>query len=223
MDHKWEDITQHLYDNIKPISGRLISLVDRGVKNKGKVENIWIEFEMNEFMYEDPFYGYQSSTSMFKMNIELWTYIERLRLKSIFELENLIIFCDKKDRIGAFSNSLNMTVPKIKFGKIQDYSLPVIVEYCMTNSDSYGMMTGTIDDHITCSGLFQVTLEIEDLILLLPKNIDPSDYSKYLDKNIYNSGNIRISEDLNHDHNQSIYYRIPYSSQRRKQWWKFWE
>lgn len=223
MEHSWKDITSDLYSKIKPIGGTLNSQIDQSFKSRRSIENFWLEFNMNDFSYFDPFYGEQKSTSPFKMTIELWDYMAQLEINSVFELENLVIEGGKEDRIGAFSNSLHFTVPKLKFGSIVNLTIEVEVEYSLTNSESYGMMNGTIKDHINERGKFLTDLSIKELQVLVPNNTEPLEIAKFLDNNIYEPKLIRLAEDLNWSSPNYKGYYVPYKIVKRdtKIWWHF--
>lgn len=195
MSHDWKEIVTDLYDKISPISGTINSRIDNSFVSKRKLDNVWVEFEMNDFMYEDPFYGEQKSTDPFKMNFSLWDFLGSKNIKTIFDIEDLELQLDKKDFIGSFSNSLDFSVPYLKFGKIDKNQVPLEMEYILSNSDSYGMMTGTADDHIALSGRIALKLEIEELLLLVRKGDDPATITKYLDNNIYNVNELRDAKD----------------------------
>lgn len=218
MEHKWQEITQHLYDHIKPLGGEVHSRIDTLYPRRNKVENIWIEFDMNEFMYVDPFYGEQKSTSMFRMNIELWDYIAKSSIHSIFDLENFTLKCDQEDLIGSFSNSLHFSVRVIKFGQIRDRLIDFEMEYCMTNSDSYGMMTGTIKDHMTTYGTMQTTLKLNDLLVCVRKDKSPSTIARYLDPKIFDLDNITLAKDLNRSYPNEDEYWVPYRADYKNQY-----
>lgn len=162
MEHDWRVITSDLYAKIKPIGGTLSYKIGSDFRLEETIKDLIVEFEMNDFMYMDPFYGEQKSTAPFKMFIELGEYISTLKLKSIYEIENVLIKGKPEDSIGAFSNSLHFTVPHLKLGVIKDLTIEVYMEYSMTNSDSYGMMTGYIKDHISQKGSFKTTLAIKE-------------------------------------------------------------
>ena len=127
MDDNCEQITCDLYSKIKPIGGRLFSQINSTYSYKKRLGKVWIEFDMNEFDYLDPFYGEQKSTAPFKTEISLWEYIEPLNIDNIFNLENLVLNCEAKDRIGAFSNSLHFTVPILKFGRINNNQIDIFL------------------------------------------------------------------------------------------------
>lgn len=160
----WKDVTPDLYNKIKPTGGSLTGYVDDSFI-KTNVIRFYIEFEINDFVYIDPFYGEQKSTSMFKMNIALIDVFQKLSIRNLQELEHLEIKWSKTDLIGSFSNSLHFSVPFMKFGRIIENKISFEMEYCLTNSYSYAMMDGTIEEHIQQSGKVKTILTIDDLIV----------------------------------------------------------
>ena len=172
MDRDWRKITNHLYKNISPLRGDLSGrIVEDYILGQKKIQTIWIEFDMNEFMYMDPFYGEQLSTSPFRMVVRPLDSKKERPIHSIQDLENMVIEESRSYIKGAFSNSLHFTAPIIKFGKITGNQISFEMEYCLTNSDSYGMMTGTIEDHVTSFGQIKVDLEINEILLLKNQEI----------------------------------------------------
>jgi len=226
MEHNWKEITSDLYDKINPVGGFIYSQIDQSFVSRKTIENIGLEFQMNEFNYLDPFYGEQKSTAPFNMSIELWDYMAPLKLKSIFEIENLIINGKIDDRIGSFSNSLHFTVPRIKFGKIENLKIEVEVNYCLTNSDSYGMMNGSLNEHVTKNGSFKTLLEINELNIIVPKHRNPMDLVKELDPKFYNWKMVKLVENPKGRSKNHKRYFVPYfmgnSNIGGKKWWKFW-
>jgi hypothetical protein len=197
MGGNWEDITSDLYAKIKPIKGRVFSQVGYYFISKKKLCNIWLEFDMNEFEYVDPFYGLQKSTAPFNMQISLWDYIEPLNITNIKQLANLQLRCSPKHRIGAFSNSLHFTIPILKFGVLEKGTIDLYFEYSLTNSDSYGYMTGNIDDHLTKKGAIQMKISIEELQILATNLEQALDIAGKLDAEVYKINEVREATDLN--------------------------
>ena len=197
MGEAWEEITTDLYSKIKPIGGTVYSQVDAGFISTRKLGNIWLEFDMNEFEYTDPFYGEQKSTDPFNMQISLWDYIAPLNITSIRQLENLEIKCDPKDKIGAFSNSLHFVVHVLRFSPIKQDRIVVYYEYSLTNSESYGHMTGTIDDHLTKRGVVEATLFIKELQIIATDITQAMGIAGCLTSEVYESRAVREATDLN--------------------------
>lgn len=219
MSHDWKEIVTDLYEKISPISGNLNSQIDNSFISKRKLENVWVDFEMNDFMYLDPFYGEQKSTAPFRMNFSLWDILGNEKIETIFDIENLELNLDKKSFIGAFSNSLVFSVPFLRFGKIDGYHVPFEMEYILSNSDSYAMMTGTADDHIALSGRISLKLEIKELLILIRKGDNPINIARYLDKKRYNLKGIREAKDTGIEYHDYDLFWISYKKQKKK-WWQ---
>lgn len=197
MGEAWEEITTDLYSKIRPTGGTVYSQVDAGFISTRKLGNIWLEFDINEFEYTDPFYGVQKSTAPFKMQVNLWDYITPLQITSIRQLGNLELKCDPKDKIGAFSNSLHFVIHHLKFGPVEQDSIGLYYEYSLTNSESYGYMTGTIDDHITKRGVVEVKMNIKEMLVIATDINQATAIAAHLDGDVYDVKAVREATDLN--------------------------
>jgi len=220
----WKKITGDLYKKIAPIRGNLYSQIESDFIRKQKINSVWIKFDMNEFIYEDPFYGESKSTSS---EVSL-SPLEEIEITHIQELENRIIKDSRTNLKGFFSNSLNFSAPIIKFGEITGDHIEFEMEYCLTNSDSYGMMTGTIDDHIKSSGVIKTNLKIHDMLVLVSKRNEKHDIKRILNSmnpNIYDLNSAKIATDTNVSYDSYSQYRVPYKAlkhdlKNKRPWWK---
>ncbi|MCP4521139.1 MAG: hypothetical protein GY827_05555 [Cytophagales bacterium] len=210
MMQKWQDITPHLYQNIKPISGRLSIRIDRDYIYQKKLANIWVEFDMNEFDYLDPFYGEQKSTDPFKMNLNIWDILGDITITSIRDLENLVLKDTSNELIGSFSNSLLFSVPYLKFGKIENEQISFEMEYVLTNSYSYAFMEGTFEEHASQLGKLTVVLDIKHLLLLIRKEQFHQTVTDYLNKKDYKIEEIHEVTDNGISYRDYNQYYIPY-------------
>lgn len=223
MNHDWKTITPHLYKNIQPLGGDISSSIGYYIKTEKRITRVYIEFDMNEFMYMDPFYEEQKSTAPFRMNIELGDFLGDKNLQSVFELENQTFHGGATQRVGAFSNSLDLVVQEIKFGAINDLMIDVEVTYSLINSDSYACMTGTIEEQVTESGNFSTQLRFNELMATFPNDKQPEEYLKFLDSKVYDVKNYKEEEDQLNRNTYSKRYRIPYLPKGKKsKGWKFW-
>jgi len=232
MEHKWEIITDDLYQKIEPIGGELFSRIDEQFKRKKTIRDAWVEFDMNDFIYMDPFYGEQKSTAPFRMNFGLWYFLEQLSHESILQIENKTFLGEKEDCFGSFSNSLYFTIPEMKFGKItENKTIEFEMTYSLTNSDSYGMMSGTIKDHIKKTGQFKTLLQVKDLIINKSNSKNIQEILKSLNSQYYDINGMYEAKDLNWSSPDCTSYYIPYAdstkSDKRSKiiknkptWWK---
>lgn len=232
MEHNWQDITEELYKKINPLSGEIFSRIDERFDRKKKITDAWVEFDMNEFIYNDPFYGEQKSTAPFRMNFGLWGFLEDLNWDSILQIENQIFCGEKEDKFGSFSNSLHFTIPEMKFGKVnKDKTIEFEMEYSITNSESYAMMKGTIKDHIQKSGHIKTVLKIKDLVIDKPNSKNVDKVLNNLNPKYYDTSRMYKATDLNWSRPDYITYYIPYTDEMKsikdsmnkeidKPWWK---
>lgn len=204
----WKKITQHLYDNIQPVNGFIGSMINESYKTEKEIYHVWIEFEMNEFIYEDPFYGESSSTSMFATSIDLKQYDEFKGISVLKELEGKEILNDRKEIFSSFSNSLDITTPRLKFGNITNNQIAFEMEYCLTNTESYGMMTGNIEDHVQNSGTIKMLLTIEDPILLLRDDEDVEKITAFLNPAIYHISTVYKLKNVY----DNIQHQVPFNN-----------
>ena len=186
MERDWKIITNELYSKIKPISGDLFSRVDNEYLRTGKLSDVWIEFEMNDFMYNDPFYGLQKSTSPFRMNFALWSFLLDHNINSTLDLEGKTFYGKEDDLIGSFSNSLHFIVPEVKFGKIDELNfIDLELKYSLTNSESYGYMTETINEHKSQYGIISVKLKMKELLFTVQNGWNPETTLKQINTKYY--------------------------------------
>jgi hypothetical protein len=220
----WREVTDDLYHKISPIRGDLNSQIESDFISTQKINAIWIEFDMNEFIYQDPFYGEQLSTSPFRMYVNPLKRKNGIQITHIQELENKQIEDSRTVLKGAFSNSLHFSAPLIKFGAIKGNKIEFEMEYCLTNSDSYGMMTGTIDEHVQSSGNIKLDLEIRDMLILVSKGQNVNEILKSMNPNIYDIKATKEATDTNITYNNYNQFRVPYKNIKldipKQPWWK---
>jgi len=216
--NKWEEITQDLYSKISPTGGKLCSKISNGYKTRNWIDNIWVEIYMNEFAYNDPFYGEIQSKSNFTTFFNLSDLVTELKFESILDIQNLEFDGEGDYLNGGFSNSLNLLVTKLKFGEIKDWKINMKINYSLANSESYGYMTGTVKDHLTKSGKIETKLDVRELELVCLNEKDPYEDAKYLNWRIYNPEKLRLAPDLNWSSDHSKGFYIPYRdiNQRNK-------
>jgi len=210
--HKWQEITSELYHLIKPTGGKIYSRYSNSLNKRYIVDEAWIEFDMNEFKYIDPFYGEQNSTSNFKMNFNLSDFLSDLKLESILQIENYTFIGEKDDNLGSFSNSIHFTIPKMEFGKFyeKDKSIEFEMTYSLTNSESYPFMNGTIKEHVQLSGQIRTKLIFKDLLVTIHKNTNLKDVLANISPKYYDLKNIYEDTDLNSSKSDYSSFYIPY-------------
>jgi len=214
MERDWKIITSELYNKIKPIGGNLFCRVGTEFLRTGKVSDVWVEFEMNDFMYNDPFYGLQKSTAPFRMNFALWDFLLDYKINSTLELEGKVFNGEGNKLIGAFSNSLHFMVPEVKFGKIDDLNyIDLELKYSLTNSASYGMMTETINEHKSKYGTISVKLKIKELLFIVQTGWNPETILKQINTEYYDiTRYYKVTESPWVEQNYDAFY-VPFKKQ----------
>jgi hypothetical protein len=155
----WKEIVIPLYEKIKPVGG---TLSYGEINSSDLIKWIGIGFKLENFTYTDPFYGEQEEKDKFEMFLEFICEEMYVKILNIKEIENQEYSFDINDTIGAFSNSLHFSIPHCKFGIIKDNCIDFTMEYILTNSDSYGMMSGDMTDHSTIRGTLNTILQIKN-------------------------------------------------------------
>lgn len=202
----WKKLCTYLYENINPQSGTLHSYVNNQY-NGGQFINFYLEFDMNEFIYEDPFYGEQSSTSMFKTNFELMEVSKSRHISDIVEFQNLNIIFEQKRKFGSFSNSLHLVPHTIGFNDINNGKLNCGIEYSIVNSDSYGMMDGSFQDHISLQGTIHSELEIAKLVVNCKSREELKRIIAQLNTHIYDINSYELFQKTQYSNSYRINYK----------------
>jgi hypothetical protein len=166
---KWKKILPELYQKIRVKGGRVEHQLtnNRGIEHQ--IEEIIIYFEIEDFEYEDPFYGIQNACGNFEMEVDLLFCLEEFEINSIFELEDRNFIFPTENLIGSFSNSIHFSVINCQFGKIKDGKIDFEMIYILTNGDSYSFMDGTFKDHATINGKIKTKLILNSLIVAVSK------------------------------------------------------
>ena len=202
----WKTICEYLYKNINPETGVLHSYVNNQYHGKPFI-SFYVEFDMNEFTYEDPFYGEQSSTSMFKTNFELMEITKKSLISDVVEFANSSIVFEEKRKFGAYSNSLHLVPHTMNFNDVIDNELNCRIEYSITNSDSYGMMDGSFEEHINMKGFINSNLSIERLTLNSRSNDEFRKMVEQLNSDVYDINSIELFQETEYSKSYKIGYR----------------
>jgi hypothetical protein len=207
----WKVITDDLYKKIDPVRGDLSTRIDSRYPTDKTISTIWVEFDMNEFTYLDPFYGEQKSTEPFRMFVNPFETEKPMEeIRSLYELEDKVIEDTPTNTKGAFSNSLHFSAPYIQFYKIKQRRIGFKMEYCLTNSESYPMMTGAIKDHIQAKGTINLELQIKELLIVVPKQKNVWDIVNHLDTNIYDLDSTHLAIDTGVTYGDYNEFRVAY-------------
>jgi hypothetical protein len=218
----WKKVTSHLYSNIKPVGGRLRTIISDYYNSGIQFDSLWVEFDMNEFFYEDPFYGEQKSTDPFNMNVDLMDIAYKNKLRELHEFEGRM-FVNNEDSIeGGFSNSLDVVPKYVKFHAIEGNKIGFEMKYSLTNTDSYGNMDGTKEEHLQSSGSIAVPITISDLEIRIYKEGGLKKILRKLNPDIYDLDSVKLTSE-DEGSNGRKEYTIQYKSIKPKprKWWRF--
>ena len=216
----WKKTTDVLYEKINPKAGRICSMVNDSHETGIQFSNFWIEFDTGGFLYNDPFYEEIKSEYM---DIDLISVAAQNDIWEIQEFENRE-FPNSEDQFnGCFSNSIDIVPRLLKFGEIKSNSIEFEMEYSLTNSDSYGMMDGTKEEHMLHSAKLNVNLTICDLTLIEQKENGLKSLLKKLNSNIYDLKSIECTRKRTEDIQRNEYkvkYKNIKGNKAKKAWWK---
>lgn len=205
----WRIATDPLYKNISPKTGTISHFINNDIIHRKYIDSISIEFDVDEFIYTDPFYGEIKSTNNFKMNIQFDGNFKDFKISSIGDLENKHLdFCETFP-IGSFSNSIHFTVMNCRFGSIKSGRIMISFHYVLTNSDGYAMMDGTYEEHSSKRGIIEATLTFNPVRIHTHRNNNKlNEIIKELNPSHYDLPNCneKIYEGSNQDYQ---YYYIP--------------
>lgn len=190
----WKPIVTHLYANINAVGGTLHHWLPNKLNSESTIRCISIGFFLENFVYEDPFYGSNEAKNNFEMFFEIDSADPLSYLKTIRDVENKSFEFDKEERIGCFSNSLHFSVPYCKFGAINDGKIPFEMEYILTNSDSYGQMDGSFEEHSTLSGHLKTVLDVFGVRICLNDRQDIKSLLQFIDNTVYEPSKFHLAK-----------------------------
>ncbi|MFT4762513.1 MAG: hypothetical protein ACI9XO_003202 [Paraglaciecola sp.] len=209
---KWKKILPELYQKIRVKGGRVEHQLtnNRGIEHQ--IEEIIIYFEIEDFEYEDPFYGIQNACGNFEMEVDLLFCLEEFEINSIFELEDRNFIFPTENLIGSFSNSIHFSVINCQFGKIKDGKIDFEMIYILTNGDSYSFMDGTFKDHATINGKIKTKLILNSLIVAVSKMKNASGIFNRINKADYRIDEMKEAPGLDFHYDRYDVYEIPIKS-----------
>jgi len=215
----WRETTNILYSKIKPVSGTIHSMINELCKTDLQFSSFWISFDTGGFEYYDPFYEDITSEAM---DVDLIRVAKQYNLWEIRDLENRHFENTENTFSGFFSNSLDIVPKHLKFGNIKSNRIEFEMEYSLTNSDSYGMMNGTKEEHLRNSGHLKIELTIADLVLFGRKENGRLSLVKNLSSSIYDIESMELASNRSND-SRLIEYTIKYKNIKggtnKKKWW----
>jgi site-specific DNA-adenine methylase len=209
----WKEELPNLYRNINPPGGILKHSIDRDYNIQNLIQRIIVEFNEMDFDYFDPLYKQHNAKSNFKMYFVFSSEETKTRISSIYDIENKEFFLNQKESQGAFSNSLILTVTKLKFGNIIDGKVSIEFSYFLTDSNDFKY--GEIQEHADIIGHINTILSLKDIIVSVHKeyeNID--DVIKQLPTKYYETENVKPATEANYTPRDYNLYQIPIRDNR---------
>lgn len=204
----WKEELPNLYKKIKPDGGILKHSIDRDYNSQNLIQRIIVEFNEMDFDYFDPLYEQHNAKSNFKMYFTFSSKETNTRISSIYDIENKEFFLNQTESQGAFSNSLILTVIKIKFGNFIDGKVSIKFSYFLTDTNYFKY--GTIQEHSDIKGNINTTLSIKDLIVSVHKEFEKvEDIIGQLPVKFYETENIKPATEANFIPRDYILYQIP--------------
>jgi len=207
MERDYKEILEPLIPKMNFEGGRLTHRISKNVLGTVIIDSIWVEFKMKSFKYFDPFYEESESNGNFNTFFETTNYDQRIVVDNILQLENKYYDFKANSMIGSFSNFLDLKIEYCKFGVIENGKIEFEMKYYLTNSDSYGMMIGSEDEHAKYNKTIKTKLKFEDLIVQTHKTIQEESLDNFLDPNIYDLRTAEIFDEINWRDN-SKYYKV---------------
>jgi hypothetical protein len=207
MEKNYKEILEPLIPKMNFEGGRLTHRISKNLLGTVIIDSIWVEFKMENFKYLDPFYGESESNGNFNTFFETTNYDQRIVVDNILQLENKYYDFKTNPMVGSFSNSLDLKIEYCKFGKIEKGKIEFEMKYYLTNSDSYGMMNGSEDEHAEYHKTIKINLNFEDLIVQTVKTIEQESLDNFLDDNVYDLSTAEKYDEVNWREN-SKYYKV---------------
>ena len=184
MERDWRIILPEIYSKFKPESGKIGHTIESD--NPNKITQISIQLETNEFEYTDPFYGKINANKHLHEFVNIDCNIVNIELQSIKELQSKSIKPNLGQITGWFSNSLEVVVKEVKFGKINiNNELGCYLKYFLTQSDSYPLLQGEIEDHMKFENDLEINLKIENLLFLDKRENKDESLEYFFDESVY--------------------------------------
>ncbi|HLO53632.1 MAG TPA: hypothetical protein VK169_05050 [Saprospiraceae bacterium] len=204
----WKEELPNLYKNIKPDGGILKHSIDKDYTSQNLIQRIIVEFNEMDFDYFDPLYEQQNAKSNFKMYFTFSSEETNTRISSIYDIENREFFLNQTESQGAISNSLILTVTKIKFGNFIDGKVSIEFSYFLTDTNDFKY--GTIQEHSNIKGNINTILSIKDLIVSVHQKYEKvEDIVKQLPVKFYETENIKPATEANYIPRDYNLYQIP--------------
>lgn len=204
----YRDFLPDLFSKIHPESGSINHRISNCSNYESYIACIWINFNLRNFQYHDPFYGLIEAKSNFEMFFETTYEDKKILIKNIKDLTNKEYRFSGKDLSGLFSNSIEFFIKYCKFGPFLNGFIEFEMKYILTNSVSYGMMTGSFEEHSEYEGYMNVRLNVEDLSFEDCLNLEPKLIPDFIDSKIYNLGEMK-EFDNGYAGIGRKYYKIP--------------
>jgi hypothetical protein len=121
-----------------------------------------IVYEFDDGTYYDPFYHW-TDLAMRELCFESYDYVAYLRVASVADLAHKSFDFEDRTWTGIFSNSLDPVVRTVRFGAYSNGKIACALTFSLTNTESYGMMSGTLEEHLRSSKTIDMELTCLEL------------------------------------------------------------
>lgn len=199
---------------LRPIGGKMTIFASNAPADEGCFKSLSLNIEFEPFAYRDPFYG-DLPVEPRSLGIYDLGELERKNLNNPYDFVGFV--CETPDATmstGYFSNSLDVVVRRYAFGDIRNGWIDVEITFFIANSDSYGAMTGSPEDHALFQKTVALPVQIEVVYEdVLGKGIEHM--GGILRPHLFDIQNARVSEvGYRHSFCQGLRYRLGLLSAR---------
>jgi hypothetical protein len=193
---------------LQPIGGKMTFFASNAPADEGFFKSLSLNIELEPFAYRDPFYG-DLPVEPRSLGIYDLGELERKNLRDPHDFVGFV--CETPDALmssGYFSNSLDIVLRRYAFGGINKGLIDVEITFFITNSDSYGSMTGSPEDHARFQKTVALPVQIEVIYEdVLGKGVEYM--GEILPPHLFDLKNARVSEvGFRHSACQGLRYRL---------------
>ena len=210
---EWKPIIEPLLEKLNPIGGRISHRISPNILRTKIIDSIWVEFQFESYNYIDPFYGETEAPGNFDTFFETTAYEKRIPVTDILQIENQFYDFEKNPMTGNLSNSIDLKIQYCKFGKIRNRQIEFEMKFYLTNSDSYGMMNGTEEEHSSLTKVINVKLDFQKLKIESRKTNEEYNVSNFINSEVYDLKLLEKTDEINWRENRK-YYCVPIKKEK---------